>query len=238
MVLFLFLIYLSFLFFALNCDAIKTVNSCKCDLEDGQVIDLSKLAKKDGSARFVDIHDGLGSDTFSYNPCKGFSQGSCSDVAVCQTRGTDNYNAGDQKGAVCFQDNTGISIVYTSDSPVMIQNVKRTTVLYLTCDSSTEGDLQVQGEITESTYLMTLTSKYACPFTPSLLSAGSILIIVLVCLLLTYFIGGILYQTFYKKAVGIERIPNYTLWTSLPSLVKEGSMFALTRVTGKGYSKI
>ncbi|XP_052094886.1 cation-dependent mannose-6-phosphate receptor-like [Mytilus californianus] len=153
-------------------------------------------------------------------------------------RGSDYFNAGDQKGAVCFQDTTGRSIVYTSDSPVMIGNVKRTTVLYLTCDSSTEGELQVQGEITQATYLMTLTSKHACPFTPSLLSPGTILIIVLVCLLFTYFIGGILYQTFYKKAVGIERIPHVTLWTSLPSLVKEGSVFALSRVTGKGYSKI
>ena len=44
------IIYLCFIYVQ-HCESIKTINSCKCELQNGQVIDLSKLAKKDGSSR-------------------------------------------------------------------------------------------------------------------------------------------------------------------------------------------
>ena len=46
----LFIIYLCFIYVQ-YCESIKTISSCKCELQNGQVIDLSKLANKDGTPR-------------------------------------------------------------------------------------------------------------------------------------------------------------------------------------------
>jgi len=41
----------------------------------------------------------------------------------------------------------------------------------------------------------------------------------LVCLIV-YFVGGILVLRYWRGARGVEQIPNYEFWISLPGLVK------------------
>lgn len=62
------------------------------------------------------------------------------------------------------------------------------------------------------------------------LSGGSIFLIIFVSLCFIYFVGGILYTKFVKKE-GFK--PLHTeFWADLPALVKDGSMFLVSKVKG------
>ncbi|KAI8512692.1 hypothetical protein Bbelb_093310 [Branchiostoma belcheri] len=59
----------------------QMVDACSCKLENGTVVSLRSLANADGGYAFK---TGGEKETFWYNPCFGFDQGSgCSNVSVC-----------------------------------------------------------------------------------------------------------------------------------------------------------
>ncbi|KAK3108694.1 hypothetical protein FSP39_013514 [Pinctada imbricata] len=178
-------------------------NSCKCKQDDGQVIDLSPLANSNGP-RFKDFADASNQDTFSYNPCKSFDEGGCSNVAVCQMRSdtgtTYYYNAGTQDSA-SFQwdDANGLfDVVYSADA------------FFISNDNTSSPD---------DSFVFVLETKYACPKTEPL-SAGTILIIIFISGVFVYLIGGVIFQIFVRKNSGKKVIPNYEFWSGFPGLVK------------------
>ncbi|KAK7488281.1 hypothetical protein BaRGS_00020440 [Batillaria attramentaria] len=219
-------------------DDCTKINSCSCNSSEG-TIDLSALGNNDGSAKYLDQPDADGSWQFSYNPCHSFTEGTCSDVAACQvsTDASQFYSIGTQDSAQFKKDSDGnVMIEYSATD----QGTQRTTQVSLVCDKSSDDTLKA----------MTLTSKHCCPsggkpgpgptVTTSLeLSIGTILCMAFVGLLIVYIGVGIAIQKGVRKAQGKEVIPNYSLWSSVPGLVKDGVKFTVT--CGKGspsYSKI
>lgn len=71
------------------------------------------------------------------------------------------------------------------------------------------------------------------------LGGGSIFVILVVCVLFSYFLFGFLYNKLYKKTDGIkESIPQVEFWSNLPGLVKQGCEYTVARIKltfqGKG----
>ncbi|XP_062517922.1 uncharacterized protein LOC134193139 [Corticium candelabrum] len=221
----------------------KKTSNCSCQYENGDNINLISLGKRDQTARFMEHHGGL---VFSYNPCYTFTivvpgvrNVACSpqdDVAVCETQSTTLFNIGTQKSASFVTAEERLYIVYTSTET----NPHSTTRIELKCDpneSSGVFSVQDQDESTEIHHFALL-HKCCCPNgcqrrSPVThkqgggLSTGSILLIVVLCLLFVYFVGGILYQRLGKGAQGIEMVPQHQFWMSLPGLIKDGVVFAI-----------
>ncbi|XP_078320805.1 uncharacterized protein LOC111115345 isoform X2 [Crassostrea virginica] len=149
-VIILVLVHLGGVFPANTC---KKVNSCKCELDDGKVINLDPVAKSNGAA-YMDVVDSGGVDQFSWNPCKSFSEGSCTNAAVCQTHSGLQYNCGTQDSAAFGYDDTNnvYTITYSADT-VSKENELRTTTLYLYCDQGPDM-FQPIGEAVQGTYIL------------------------------------------------------------------------------------
>lgn len=74
-------------------------------------------------------------------------------------------------------------------------------------------------------YLFEMDTSAVCPALESKLSAGSIILIVGVCLVAAYLIGGFLYQRLIVGAKGMEQIPNYAFWAEFGNLTADGCDF-------------
>lgn len=224
----------------------KKINSCSCKNSDGTYIDLSPLAKSGGEPQFLDVPDQQGLDTYSWNPCSDFSEGSCSGVAVCQVRqAIPNplyFNCGTQDSANFLTNEKGeLTLQYSANT----EGTLRTTNVVLKCDQSAEKDLIIKGEEgSMSIYDMILTSKFACSRSgpagsgSGSLSAGWILVIIFISVLALYLIIGVAIQVGVRKKRGIESLPNSEFWTGLPSHIKAGVMFTVQRGRGQKYDAI
>ncbi|XP_048243220.1 uncharacterized protein LOC124148687 [Haliotis rufescens] len=138
------------------------VSPCSCESSEG-LIDLSPLARHDGTPEFVEQPDVKGQWFYSYNPCFAFTNGGgCTNVAACQTDMTGSYfSLGTEQSAVFMRDpNNNVQIRYTSTT-----DTTRTTFVTLICDPNSVQNLTVLGEYPDGsgTYHFTLTSIYACP---------------------------------------------------------------------------
>ena len=59
------------------------------------------------------------------------------------------------------------------------------------------------------------------------LSAGSVILIIVACLVVVYVGGGMVYNWKFQQKTGIEMVPNIEFWKDLPSLVKDGFLYAI-----------
>ncbi|XP_060066319.1 uncharacterized protein LOC132546613 [Ylistrum balloti] len=226
----------------LNAQSCKRKSSCSCECSDG-VLDLKPGATK-SSTKYQDVAAADGS-LYSYNPCYSFDEtdpslppqfDNCKSVAACQlVPGAQNqlYDIGTQEsasfsykdGASIDQPNLGNVLTVTY---VAADNARTTTVV-LQCDT-TEDFLPV-GEIPNSQpplYIYVYSTPNAC-LKPLGLSAGTILIIVLICVIAVYLIGGVLFNKLKKGNSGKDLIPQRELWVSLPGLIKDGVFFVVKR---------
>ncbi|KAK7488279.1 hypothetical protein BaRGS_00020438 [Batillaria attramentaria] len=222
-------------------DCTKT-GPCSCEGPEGS-IDLSPLDGK-GSPKYKDQPDQLGSGyLFSWNPCSAFSEASgCNSVSACQMASDQSasYTLGTQDTADFVTDATtgDLNLQYTASDGTST----RTTIVTLVCDQTIpDGTLLVVGEATTLTYNFVLSSIHCCPSSgpgpgpgpnggsgDGGLSIGSILVIAFVSLLVVYAVAGVVIQVFLRKASGKERIPNYSIWSAIPGLVKDGFVFTFT----------
>ncbi|XP_067649233.1 uncharacterized protein [Haliotis asinina] len=143
-------------------DTCVKVSPCSCRTSEG-LIDLSPLAKADGTAEYADHADGTGTWYYSFNPCNDFSEGSgCNNVAVCQTDQMSNYfSLGTQQSSTFITDPTlGLQLQYSATT-----DTRRTAYVTLICDRTTNGTLTVDGENPPGSalYYFTLRSVFACP---------------------------------------------------------------------------
>jgi len=80
-------------------------------------------------------------------------------------------------------------------------------------------------------------TEYACPLNVNVshgLTGGSILLIILLVLVVVYLVGGILFNKFKRQATGLELIPNFEFWASIPGLVKDGCQFVINKTIRRG----
>ncbi|XP_046884811.1 cation-dependent mannose-6-phosphate receptor [Hypomesus transpacificus] len=107
---------------------------------------------------------------------------------------------------------------------------QRKAIIMISCNRKVQmGDLSVVLEDREREhdcfYLFELDSSAVCPALSSQLSAGSIILIIGVCLLAVYLIGGFLYQRLVVGAKGMDQFPNYAFWLEVGNLTADGCDF-------------
>jgi hypothetical protein len=58
--------------------------------------------------------------------------------------------------------------------------------------------------------------------------------------LVAVYVGGILFNKYYRKMEGREVVPNVAFWADLPGLVKDGAMFIVNKARGRdsSYSQV
>ncbi|XP_028280294.1 cation-dependent mannose-6-phosphate receptor [Parambassis ranga] len=106
----------------------------------------------------------------------------------------------------------------------------RRAIIMISCSRKTDvGQLEVvledRDRDQECFYLFELDSSAVCPAIPSQLSTGSIILIIGVCVLAVYLIGGFLYQRLIVGAKGMEQFPNYAFWVEVGNMTADGCDF-------------
>ena len=190
--------------------------------------------------RWKDQPEPQAENSYSYNPCSGFSEGGCTDVAMCQTTNDGNYfNLGTQDSAVFFSSAaTGqLFLEYNSTDSM---STTRTSTIFLQCvNSSTTNVFTALGETKPGAgmYMFTLSSPHACPVKPKSngggglplgLSYGSLISIGVGVIVAIYLVTGVVVQKAVLNKDGKRIIPNYNLWTNVASLVWDGIKFSVT----------
>ncbi|XP_068716301.1 uncharacterized protein [Montipora foliosa] len=221
----------------------EKIDDCSCRKSNGKVINLREIDGGSTGPSFKGIptiNPPGSSNAFNWNPCTKFTEGGgCQNVLVCQYNtesvSQSTYPCADTVSKFQVNSDGSTSIIYkpyTSD-------VQRFFTITLFCEAEeypgkTSGVTEKHAQ--KPHYEMTFKSKCACddgcPVPPQSesnkrLSTGSILLIVFFTLLLLYLVGGIVIKR-YKMGVQTmpEMIPNYELWAQIPSLIKDGTMFA------------
>lgn len=123
---------------------------------------------------------------------------------------------------------------------------KRAMRVEVLCDSSKTGmptDIQLVEPVCtpEVTYTYTFRFYHAAACSgKGGLSAGSIMLIIFFVCLALYLIVGIIVNILVRQKSGIEIIPNWSFWSDVPSLIKEGFGFIIGKIrgTGGGYTTV
>jgi len=125
------------------------------------------------------------------------------------------YMSGDKYKTHCHQENRQAHIMFICDQN---QGTPKVTVLD---ENSQRND--------SCYYLFEITTKDACPPTHSILpegvSAGSVLVIVVVVFLSIYFVGGCLYRRIVVGAKGMDQVPNLKFWQKAGNMMADGCDF-------------
>jgi len=163
------------------------------------------------------------------------SQAECAGASVCQlTMMGDHKNAGTLSSqtfsapASDVEPGKGIVVTYSKGDACSSGDNRATSIL-IQCDPLVEDPIfKPVEESTHCTYAVTMTSKYGCGKKSS--SGGEtfalVLLLILVCGFILYFLVGIIYQKKVKGATGgKELIIHNEFWFSLPGLVKDGVQF-------------
>lgn len=106
----------------------------------------------------------------------------------------------------------------------------RKAIVMISCNREIDaGELEVVVEDRDRAqdcfYLFELDSSAVCPIIKSQLSTGSIILIIGICLLAVYLIGGFLYQRLIVGAKGMEQFPNYAFWVEVGNMTADGCDF-------------
>ena len=198
--------------------------------------------------RWKDQADTQGSNSYSYNPCSGFSEGSCRDVAVCQIANEGSYfNLGTQASAVFSPGPPGeMYLVYKHTDSL---NTTRTSTIFLQCDNMTSSSVfTALGETDPGSgiYQFSMRSPHACPVKHGSgdgglpLSYGSLISIGVAVVLIVYIVIGTVVQKFILHKEGSRIVPNSGCWTGFAHLVGDGIKFSFTcgSSSPKTYDKI
>ncbi|KAJ9583314.1 hypothetical protein L9F63_022331 [Diploptera punctata] len=220
-----------------NC---SKVSDCKCVFQTGMGINLLPLNKEQ-----TWLNSSFGNSTFYFHPCSDLPLGNhsgendcTSGTSACLLNGTTGtfHNLGSSTNTSFFSIGvTGFPILFYSYNNI-------TTAIGLRCAFVNQSALNYIDEHNNKniTYLFELQSRWACPVeifpsnttttsastSPSSgLSTGSVLVIIFLVFVTTYFVGGAIALKLLRGAEGREMIPNYDFWVDLPNLVKDGTTF-------------
>jgi len=100
--------------------------------------------------------------------------------------------------------------------------------IFITCNlKEKNGIARVLEENNDKTndcyYLFEIEHIAACPEQPAPgLSAGAVVVIVLLMVFGLYFFCGFLFQRYYRGAKGLEQIPNFSVWRYVGNLSADG----------------
>jgi len=131
----------------------------------------------------------------------------------------------------------GITVEFTDGTIDTITGNPRKMEIDFSCKvGSGDGLPQFVNEDPKLHYNFLWVTEYACGPLPSgsatVISVGSILLIIFFCLLVLYVVVGLLVNKFYFKKEGLDIIPQKDFWFALPFLVKDGVMFIVHKIKG------
>ncbi|CAG5121021.1 unnamed protein product, partial [Candidula unifasciata] len=137
--------------------------------------------------------------------------------AIQEPNGGYSQDIGIHSTAFCFVMSGSLTISMTSANGVRLS--------YVTCSCGSGSSFQFENENPSLIYNFKFVSDVCCPnFVPSSssssMSAGTVMVIVFFSVLVVYVLFGTIFQVAVRKAQGRDRIPNVSLWTAFPSLVK------------------
>jgi hypothetical protein len=128
-------------------------------------------------------------------------------------------------------------MVYTDGGDIKL-------LVFLLCNTDIKETVKA-GKNDDKNYFINFEGPCACPGKctykeQSSLSGGAIFVIILICLIATYLIGGIIYLRFVKHNHGIDVIPNRLLWIQMGNDSIGGVRFLVGKVTGRSnaYEKV
>ncbi|CAF1374681.1 unnamed protein product [Didymodactylos carnosus] len=154
--------------------------------------------------------------TYSYNGCFSYNEGSCKKAAACKKDLVSKTSSviAIQKDPK-FDYSQGISTLeYTNGNDIQVQ-------VFLVCE---EKDEQAKGGMIDAkSYGIYILNKCACPgkckyVAPRGLSGGAVIVIIFLCLLVVYLIGGILYMRYMRGARGVEMLLRLVVYYMVPFL--------------------
>ncbi|CAF0861868.1 unnamed protein product [Didymodactylos carnosus] len=191
--------------------------SCVYNTPDGK-LDIRTLGNPH-SPKFHDIPDQNPHllATYSYNGCFSYNQDQCQNAAACKKDlpTTVSKLIANQDNVQFQYDKSITQLSYTDGG------IQHLTVTFR-CNENEEKQSATQTG-TDS-YVFSFQSKCACPgkctYKPTKkssgkLSTGGIIVIIFVCLVAVYIIGGMLFMKFKRQASGMELIPNRMVWVSI-----------------------
>jgi len=223
---------------------------CTWTSPSGDNYDLSQLAQATDIKIPKCTYPNQGWDIY-INACKSVTLGGCpTGPAACQNWGSGQASMG-QADTITFSalsSGKGVTANYMNGTPD--KGKPRNMEIDFICDpNGNTNSIPAYGgeDNTNLHYSFTWTSPYACPGSgpaPSggskSLTGGSIILIILLVLVVVYFVVGVVVQKFVRHQEGLEIIPNYQFWVSLPGLVKDGVMLIVNKTCrrGQGYSNV
>jgi len=243
---------LSSLFF-LNVRAQASGDQCKGKV-GSFVYDLTNLKAATGGNDV--ITQDVPGNTYYYRPCQVLQQTECQSdgdpsPAVCQkdTRKIPQYHDCGSFNQVSWAPRSG------GDNSGFFMDFKggeedRHSDIEFICDGSAAGvgvfSTATPTEFPTHFYHLQYRTKWACPQggdggdgggggdggSSGGISGGWIFIIILICLIVIYLIGGVLYNRFRRDLRGWELIPNLAFWAALPGLVWSGHVYVYKKLRG------
>lgn len=108
----------------------------------------------------------------------------------------------------------------------------RQATIMIICDENASSDNpkfrvieENRNKTNDCYYLFEMSHNCVChkePFITVGLSTGSIIVIVFLCAVFVYLVGGFMYMRFVLGAKGYEQIPNYGFWQDFGNLLSDG----------------
>ncbi|XP_018344844.1 PREDICTED: uncharacterized protein LOC108750094 [Trachymyrmex septentrionalis] len=208
---------------------------CTCSLPDGYYYNLSALDAKSFSAK---------SDNYTvyFHPCT-------------------NVNMTIENKANCSTENVSLCILHNNVNKTVLTTgtIKETRmkllddkfpifeilhndtkiIINIVCYMGNKETSFALDSISNKSYNFKLVSPYGCKLQREMgLSTGSLLVILFFVSVGVYFIGGIIVLKALRGATGWEMVPNHEFWCKLPSLVRDGVVFAFNCCRADSYERI
>jgi len=135
-----------------------------------------------------------------------------------------------------FEGQYGLVVNYTGGSVTMM-------IVNLVCNESVTGTGNPTAySVTGGKFIFDWQTPIACNLNHpkgKKLSGGSVILIIVLCFGIVYLAGGLVVNKLVRHQEGLEIIPNYVFWISIPGLVKDGVMLIVNKIRGKGgYSQV
>ncbi|XP_062847540.1 cation-dependent mannose-6-phosphate receptor [Trichomycterus rosablanca] len=139
---------------------------------------------------------------------------------------------GNYTSAQAIKGSDWVMLIYTGGTKYHehCSGEERRAIIMISCDRTKASTplsavLENRERDKQCFYLFEMDSSAVCPVIESKLSIGSILLIVGICCLAVYLIGGALYQRLVLGAKGVEQFPHYTFWSEIGNLSADGCDF-------------
>lgn len=207
----------------------KRVGPCSCEFYDGTGINLQPLI--DMGAQPMHTNESNG-DAYYFSPCK--------DIQYTTDDNKPDITNDCKKGyTLCKYEAAGNRLVrlgelketqFTTDDGLYLSYIKPNqsiTHIKLACTTDKKSYFFPDSTNNVTTHLL-LFSPYACPIVMhdySKPSTGTVLLIMLFVVAVSYFLIGATVNAFYIGARGMEIVPHVDFWRELPSLVRDGAQF-------------